>query len=222
MGRRRWLEEGEVVLYAARPHPVVLARTLLGALGAVGLASFAFVAWASAPVWFGAVLAAVIVLAALFVAGRVLRYRAGLLMVTSRRIAHREGFVRRVGREIPITKVEDVTYAQSLLARVLGYGEVTVESAGAQAARPFVAVRRPEEVQHAIHRAAQAAVRHHPAAAPAARAPRVPDRAEPDLPPERGAHGVEEQLALLEALHRRGFVSEEELEEKRLELLGRH
>ena len=218
--RRNFLEEGEVVLYAARPHLVVLARPLTGALVALAAISYAFVAWSSAPMWFGIVLGALTLVAAVVVCGRVLRYRAGLLVITSRRVTHREGFVRRVGREIPISKVEDVTYSQGLVGRLFGYGEVIVESAGAAPSRPFRAVRRPEEVQHAIHRAAEAASRPATPRPSPVRAPQT-GGSPPEQPPPAALVGVDEQLALLEALHRRGFVSEAELAAKRDELLGR-
>ncbi len=207
--RRRWLQPGEAVLYASRRHPVVLARPIGAALVAIGAAAFGFVAWASAPAWFGVLLGALVVVVGARVLVGALRWRAGLLVITTARIAQREGVLRRVGREIPVGRVEDVTVVQGLAGRVLGYGEVTVESAGAAPARPFRAVRRPEDVQHAIHRASTAA-RH-----PLARGAR------------RGAGGaaevaddLDEQLELLDQLYRRGFLSAEELEDKRLEVLG--
>lgn len=223
-GSHRFLEPDEVVGYASSPHPLELAGPML--VGALVLAAVVagFVAWSSAPVWFGLVLAAVLVLDALVLGTRVAAHRSRLLMVTSLRIVHRQGVLRRQGRELPISRVEDVVYVQSIPGRLFRYGTLTVESAGAAPATPLRYVRAPEQVQHEIHRSAEAArllrgrqVAEPPPAHELAYEPAY----EPAAAPAPPVPSASDHLALLEALYRRGIVSEAELEEKRAELLGR-
>lgn len=153
------LEAGEQVLSAARPHPIVLAAPLSKALGVLAAIVALFVGWASAPAWFGLVLAAAFLAAAGYLVAHVLTWRAGLVMVTSERVIHRFGLMQRVGREIPIHKIADVASHQGPLGQLLGYGELVVESIGASTARPIPAVRAPQRVQHAIHQAERLAAR---------------------------------------------------------------
>lgn len=57
-----------------------------------------------------------------------LRWRATWLLLTSRRLAIREGILRRHGHDLPLTRVQDVSSARTLLDRMLGCGTLVVES----------------------------------------------------------------------------------------------
>ena len=63
----------------------------------------------------------------------------------------RESF-RRTGSEIPIGRVQDVTYHQSIIERLVRAGSLTVESAGRHGQDPFPDIPRPAEVQSLINR----------------------------------------------------------------------
>lgn len=147
------LGAAEEVLTAARAHPIVLAGPLAKAIGGLGVIVGLFIGWTSAPAWFGVVLAGGFGVALGYVVANVLTWRAGLIMVTSERIIHRSGLLHRVGWEIPIHKIAGVASRQGPLGQLLGYGELVIDSIGASTARPIPAVRGPERVQHAIHRA---------------------------------------------------------------------
>lgn len=52
-------------------------------------------------------------------------------IVTNRRLIIREGFIKRHGRDMPLTKINDVSFTHNgLLERMLGCGTLVVESAG--------------------------------------------------------------------------------------------
>jgi uncharacterized membrane protein YdbT with pleckstrin-like domain len=52
-------------------------------------------------------------------------------VITNQRLIIREGLIHRDGRDIPLTKINDVSFSHnSLLDRVLGCGTLVVESAG--------------------------------------------------------------------------------------------
>jgi hypothetical protein len=63
---------------------------------------------------------------------------------------HRSGILRRLGREIPVSNVQSVSYRQGLLQRLLKTGDLLVESAGESSREPFHDVPDPAEVQAAI------------------------------------------------------------------------
>ena len=133
-------------------------------------------ALASAPVWVGWVLLAVSLGALAYLAARYIGWRTKSFVVTSQRIVYRTGVVRRTGREIPIGRVQDVTYHQTVVERIVRAGSLTVESAGRQGRDPFPDISRPAEVQSLINRVvAQAADRFGPERAPASPSDFGPD-----------------------------------------------
>jgi uncharacterized membrane protein YdbT with pleckstrin-like domain len=60
----------------------------------------------------------------------VLRWRTTTYELTSARLRIREGIVTRRGRDIPLARVNDVSFARGLLDRLVGSGRLVVESAG--------------------------------------------------------------------------------------------
>ncbi|MDX6239121.1 MAG: hypothetical protein QOG10_3936, partial [Kribbellaceae bacterium] len=50
--------------------------------------------------------------------------------VTNRRLITRHGILTRTGRDIPLMRINDVSYEHGLLDRMLGCGTLQIESAG--------------------------------------------------------------------------------------------
>jgi membrane protein YdbS with pleckstrin-like domain len=61
---------------------------------------------------------------------RVLEWREDWFVVTDRRLLLRTGLVTRRVAMMPLIKVTDMSYARPPAGRVLGYGEIVIESAG--------------------------------------------------------------------------------------------
>ena len=77
------------------------------------------------------VVAAVAILALmLWLMVPVLRWRTTTYELTSRRMRVREGIVARQGRDIPLSRISDVSFEKGPLDRLLGSGRLVVESAG--------------------------------------------------------------------------------------------
>ena len=53
-----------------------------------------------------------------------------VIVVTDQRIFEVSGVLTRKVASMPLTRVTDMTYRRSLLGRLLGYGDLIVESAG--------------------------------------------------------------------------------------------
>lgn len=193
-------EEDEQVLLETGPHWIRLAPRLVPPLVLLAVCIVGFVAWTSAPIWFAWVLLAGVALALAYAGGRVASWRATCLVVTNERVVHRYGVLRRTGREIPVVRVQDVTYHQRLAERLLGIGEIRVASAGSGSTEVVTGLPDPAEVQRIVNRAVEAATR----------APRA--RPDPD---------IAGQLERLEGLRRQGIVTEAEFARKKAELLAR-
>jgi uncharacterized membrane protein YdbT with pleckstrin-like domain len=59
-----------------------------------------------------------------------LKWRTTHYVFTNERVILREGVFSREGRDIPLGRVNDVSFSHSLIGRMLGYGTLTIESAG--------------------------------------------------------------------------------------------
>jgi uncharacterized membrane protein YdbT with pleckstrin-like domain len=80
-----------------------------------------------------------------------LRWRTTLFVFTSKRVVVRTGILSRTGRDIPLTRINDVTFTHNLLERMLGCGTLTVESAGERGQVELREVPHVERVQRQLY-----------------------------------------------------------------------
>lgn len=59
-----------------------------------------------------------------------LRWRTTHYVFTNERVILREGILARSGRDIPLGRVNDVSFQHGIVERMLGCGTLTIESAG--------------------------------------------------------------------------------------------
>jgi uncharacterized membrane protein YdbT with pleckstrin-like domain len=71
-----------------------------------------------------------IVLLAWWVVLPMLAWRSTVYELTTRRMRIRDGIVTRNGRDIPLSRITDVSFRKGILDRLLGCGTLVVESAG--------------------------------------------------------------------------------------------
>ena len=71
---------------------------------------------------------------------------------TNRRIITRTGIVARSGKDMPLSKVNDVNFRYTVLERIVGCGTLTVSSASEDGALVIANVPRVEEIQREIYR----------------------------------------------------------------------
>jgi uncharacterized membrane protein YdbT with pleckstrin-like domain len=60
----------------------------------------------------------------------ILAWRTTVYEVTTRRMRLRDGILTRHGRDIPLSRITDVSFRKGVLDRLLGCGTLVVESAG--------------------------------------------------------------------------------------------
>ncbi len=78
---------------------------------------------------------------------RLLEWREDWFVVTDRRMIIRSGIITRKVAMMPLMKVTDLSFSRPPVGRVLGYGEILIESAGQdQALRKITHLPDPDEV----------------------------------------------------------------------------
>ena len=128
----RVLQPGETIAYRARLHWIIYFAGMLLVAAAAALA-IAAVVLKPESIRVGLMLAALI---ALFL-GLFQIIRAWIvavnteIIVTSRRVIYKTGFISRNTVEMNLDKVESVLVQQSLLGRALDYGSVIIRGVGA-------------------------------------------------------------------------------------------
>ena len=129
-GLERYLLPSERRVIAVRRHWARLAGPALAALG--GLVALT---WLDQVLPLGLQFARDLLLAGWVVlmarlTWRVLEWREDWFVVTDRRLLMRTGLVTRRVAMMPLIKVTDMSYSRPPAGRVLGYGEIVIESAG--------------------------------------------------------------------------------------------
>lgn len=153
---RRLLNEGEEIAYDLRPHWWFFAKQALGGVGVVALLVAVLQLDDSARdvgLW---IFAAAAVVWAVLLLVRLARWFTTHFVVTSDRLIFRTGVLARHGREIPLERVNDITFNQSLWERIIGAGDLLIESAGEQGQQRFSDIPHPEQVQQEIYRQGEA------------------------------------------------------------------
>jgi uncharacterized membrane protein YdbT with pleckstrin-like domain len=86
-----------------------------------------------------------------FVARPYVRWFTTHFVVTTRRVLMREGLIARKGRDIPIFRINDVTFEHTVVERLLGAGTLVVESAGERGQVTLTDIPHVEDVQREIY-----------------------------------------------------------------------
>ena len=127
------LTEDEHLVLRLHPHWKTLIGPVSVAVLVVAVALIAEVLIPSnsaAPVERLVVAAVAILAVMLWLIVPVLRWRTTIYELTTRRLRVRSGILTRRGRDIPLARINDVSFEKGLLDRLLGSGRLVVESAG--------------------------------------------------------------------------------------------
>jgi membrane protein YdbS with pleckstrin-like domain len=133
MDRDASFADDEQLVLRLHPHWKVLVRPVLLAVIviAAALVLVAVIPSGKAAAAERLAVAAVAILALmLWLAVPVLRWRTTTYELTTRRLRVRDGIVTRHGRDIPLARINDVSFEQGPFDRLLGCGRLVVESAG--------------------------------------------------------------------------------------------
>jgi len=85
-----------------------------------------------------------------------LEWRTTHYVFTTERVLVREGVLARHGRDIPLARINDVSFSHSLLERMLGSGTMTIESAGERGQVVLADLPRVEHTQSVLYELVEA------------------------------------------------------------------
>ena len=142
-----------------------------------------------------------------------LKWTTTNFVVTSERVISRRGIVAKHGIEIPLDRINTVFFSQSLFERIIGAGDLGIESAGEGGRQTFSDIRKPNLVQNEIYRQVEnLETRKMQRMGQAARG----SDSQPAAP-----SSIPDQISQLDDLRRQGVLSDEEFEAKKRDLLDR-
>lgn len=150
---RQLLAGENLVLPPLHRHWILLARSLFmpTLVGLVLLVILDIVAGAAVPGDVRLFLTLIVLgIFGLWAGAAYLQWAAASLTVTDKRVILEEGIFNRFSKVIPLERVQDVSTKQSLLGRVLDYGNVEIDAAGASGSETFTYVRSPEMLRDQV------------------------------------------------------------------------
>lgn len=149
---RRLLNPGEEIAFDLHPHWWYFAPVASLAVVIVAAAVGVTVTLKGATQTYtllGVAVFVVIWLVAFLV--KLAEWRTTHFVLTSDRLIVRSGVLSKEGREIPLERINDLSYHQSLFERLVGAGDLVIESAGERGQDTFSRIPHPEQVEQMIY-----------------------------------------------------------------------
>jgi uncharacterized membrane protein YdbT with pleckstrin-like domain len=131
-------------------------------------------------------------------------WRTTHFVLTSDRLIVRSGVLSKQGTEIPLERINDLSYHQSLFERMVGAGDLVIESAGERGQDRFPRIPHPDRAQQLVY-----------------------TEMENNRQRISGVHidhqeaSIPDQIAELARLRDQGVVTDAEFQAKKAELLSR-
>ncbi|MBS1848624.1 MAG: PH domain-containing protein [Actinobacteria bacterium] len=201
---QKQLNEGEELIVDIHPHWIFLAPSVSSLLGVVivGIIVIAKTNGTAATVLRPVAGVAVLVVLVWF-AIRYVKWATTEFAVTNERVMSMTGVISKTGVQIPLDRINSVEYHRGPIERIIGAGDLIIESASQGGRQTFEDIRHPDEVQREINAQMQHTDRD---ARGGASAPVVTE-------------SVAEQLTKLDELRRNGVLSEAEFQAQKARLL---
>ncbi|HEX2267340.1 MAG TPA: PH domain-containing protein [Actinomycetota bacterium] len=203
------LSADEDLVLDLRPHWITLAKP---AAQTLGILIAVLVAWLWLPFRLGSWPYFVVTLLALLAlaiwpARDFVRWVTSHFVVTTDRVIVRSGWIAKRSMEIPMEKVTDVRFHQTVIERLVGAGDLQIESSGRSGAQLFENIRNAERVQRIIaamreRNEAKKTVVHVPPMAPS-------------------MQSIADELVKLHQLHGAGALTDDEFQTVKEQLLRR-
>ncbi len=205
------LNEGEELVLYRHPHWSFMMSGFVMVLTSVIVAVFLGIVL-PAPLNLLGLL--IVIFALVGAAGRYLTWRSVEFAITTDRILVRRGVLTKHGMEIPLDRIMNISYRRSLYERLLGIGDLIVESAGETGHQEFTDVTDPSYVQNVIQRQTELYA-----------VGRSGSVRTTDAPGDEGdgdaRSSIPEQIEKLAELRDKGILSDAEFQEKKQMFLDR-
>jgi len=133
---------------------------------------------------------------------KVYQRRANLWAVTNLRIVDEEGIFSKYSKESPLDKINNVSFRQSLMGSVFGYGDIEIQTGAEAGATIYRFVQRPDRLRDAITSAQEEYGTH---------------RGKPVV--QNDKVGFAAELEKLFELRQKGVLSEEEYQKRKSKMM---
>jgi uncharacterized membrane protein YdbT with pleckstrin-like domain len=207
---RHLINEGETVALDLHPHWWYFSKhiltgipLLLALIGVISLQGSDSDLLKDVVGWGWGILAVIWAVWLLF---KYLEWRYTYFVVTDDRVIFRTGVLAKRGVEIPLERINNINFHQGIWERIIGAGDLDIQSAGQEGESHFEDVRHPDGVQQEIYRQMEANAKQQASWS----APQVGREA-----------SIPEQIEQLAALRDKGHISAQEFESKKAALLER-
>ncbi len=141
---------------------------------------------------------------------RFIAWKSTHFVLTSDRVIFRSGIIAKRGIEIPLERINTIFFHQRIFERMLGLGDLDIESASKDGAQRFDDIKNPSAVQNEIYQQMER------------NANKQADRISSGINRTGGGgDSIPDQIAKLSALRDQGVLTEAEFQTKKAELLGR-
>lgn len=205
---RKLLNEGEDIVLDLHPHWEYYIKSGAALAASLVLGLFVLFGMESPPSALE-VLAGVLLLVSLgWVGATYARWATTNFVITTDRLIYRHGVLSKHGVEIPLERVNTVFFSQTILERVVGSGDLVIESAGEMGRQSFSNVRKPSAVQNEIHKQMEANEN------------RKFDRIGA-VGGRPAGESIPDQIAQLDQLRQQGVLTQAEFDAKKQQLLDK-
>jgi membrane protein YdbS with pleckstrin-like domain len=205
----KMLNDDETVAVDLHPHWWYFAEPVATLVGALILAILAIsFTDGDTQKWLSLIALGLIIFSAAWLVIRYGKWGTTNFVVTNDRVIFRTGIIAKSGIEIPLERVNNVNSSQSVFERLVGAGDLMIESGGEDGQQRFTDIRRPDRVKNIIHQQINVNERN------------VFRDVGLGGPSTAGGTDLATQLEKLEGMRDRGTLTPEEFESQKRRLLG--
>jgi uncharacterized membrane protein YdbT with pleckstrin-like domain len=205
---KQLVNQGENVVLDLRPHWWYFSKHIFTGIPLLILLVLLFEVHGDVRKYSGAVYFVLLLVWALWLAYEYLQWRFTYFVVSDQRVVFRTGVIAKHGVEIPLERINNINFNQNIWNRIIGAGDLAIESAGREGQTTFDNVRHPDGVQQEIYRQMEVNARRQAGW-------HAPQMAAPASP------SIAEQIQQLATLRDQGHITPAEFEAKKAELLQR-
>lgn len=149
---RTELKEGEKKILEVTKHWIVLIKPLLVFAVFLSLAIISYSYSAKLPRGTVTLFAVITLVSAAYFLYRIFERKINIWAVTDLRVIDEYGVFSRNAKESQLDKVNNVSYQQSLMGRIFGYGSVQIQTAAEMGATTYRFVSSPKLLKDTITR----------------------------------------------------------------------
>ncbi|MEX0663794.1 MAG: PH domain-containing protein [Acidimicrobiia bacterium] len=152
---------------------------------------------------------------ALWLLVKFLAWSRTFFVITDQRVIFRTGILTRHGVEIPLERINNINFHQGIWERIIGAGDLEIQSAGEQGTSQFSDIRHPDGVQQEIYRQMEGDAKRDAGRGADAIGKAVAEAV------AKGGSSIPDQIEQLAKLRDKGTITEAEFEKKKAQLLDK-